>query len=167
MEGFAPIALGRELLSEMEALHWMYSPAQGPRQMPTLLIVEDTPKDARLAANLAQQAGFSAIQALTSSKLAEVRLANTIEDMAALPDAIVLDLDLGVESGFEVLRFCHRNRLMQQIPVIVWSVMGEHESDICGLFGVREFVSKQDGPAALLEALTRVNRNVSGLGAAG
>jgi len=126
--------------------------------MPNLLVLEDDLNQARMAADMAHKAGFIEVQALASAKLAQIQLENAIEDHTPLPDAIVLDLDLGTESGFELLRFCHRNRLLQQIRIVVWTVMGEHEREICRLFGVSEFVSKQDGASALLEVLNRINR---------
>lgn len=124
--------------------------------MARLLIIEDNPRQARVAADLAVRAGFSDLQALASSVLAVTRLSNEIKDRNSLPDGIILDLDLGVESGFEVLRFVHQNRLMHRIQVIVWTVMGQHEREICSLFGVEEYVSKHDGPDALLVALKRI-----------
>lgn len=124
--------------------------------MARLLIIEDNPQQGRVAADLALRAGFSDLQALASSVLAVTRLSNEIKDRKSLPDGIILDLDLGAESGFEVLRFVHQNRLMHRIQVIVWTVMGQHEREICSLFGVEEYVSKHDGPDALLVALQRI-----------
>lgn len=135
--------------------------------MARLLILEDTPQQVRIAADVALKAGFSELQTLTSSVHAIARLGNEIEDHDPLPDAIIIDLDLGGESGFEVLRFVHQNRLMHRIPLIVWTVMGEHEREICALFGVEEFVSKDDGPDALFAALKRVLPPESSLPAAG
>lgn len=121
-----------------------------------VLILEDDPRDIRTAANLAIQAGFSGVESLTSSALAMARLGNKIEDGDPLPDVIIIDLNLGSESGFELLRFVHRNHLMLRVPLIVWTEMGEHEREICGLFGVSNFVSKHDGPDALLTVLSRI-----------
>lgn len=61
-----------------------------------------------------------------------------------LPDAMVIDLDLGAESGFELLRFWHSDSHISSIPLIVWTMMGERQNDICRLFGVNRFVQKDD-----------------------
>ena len=50
-----------------------------------------------------------------------------------LPDLIILDLDLGYESGFELLRFWHRNSELSSIRLIVWTAMGEEQQHICRL----------------------------------
>lgn len=126
--------------------------------MALLLLLEDNLNDIRTASDVARKAGFSEIEALVSPSLAASRLANAIEDHATLPDVLLLDLDLGMESGFELLRFVHSNRLMTKLRVVVWTAMGEHEREICQLFGIDEFVAKEHGPAALLEVLTRMNR---------
>lgn len=132
-------------------------PGAAPIQMALLLILEDNPKDLAIGTDLALKAGFSDILVHTSSSIAEVMLGNAIEDKKPLPNAMILDLDLGFESGFELLRFCHKNRLISQVPVVVWTVMGKNEREICQFFGVREFVDKRDGPDALYQALVRIN----------
>lgn len=121
--------------------------------MPYMLILEDDLKDLRIATDIALKAGFCDVLAHNSSGKALIILGNAIEDGKPLPDAIVLDLDLGLESGFEVLRFCHKNRLIPRIPVVVWTVLGEQERKICQLFGIHSFIPKQHGPDALYQTL--------------
>lgn len=135
--------------------------------MAFVLLLEDNPNDIRTATELAREAGFTKVEAQMSPTLAAVRLGNAIEDCEPLPDVLILDLDLGVESGFELLRFVHANRLVSRLRVVVWTVMGEHEREICRLFGINEFVSKYDGPGALLEVLTRINHIQTGRRAPG
>ena len=125
--------------------------------MARLLVLEDNLKDIGIATDMALRAGFSDVQTHSSSSMSEVILGNAIEDGKPLPDAMILDLDLGLESGFELLRFCHKNRLIPRIPVVVWTVMGEKEREICQLFEVQEVVAKHEGPSALCEALVRIN----------
>jgi hypothetical protein len=73
-----------------------------------------------------------------------------------MPNALVIDLDLGIESGFELLRFWHGNPNVRPIPVIIWTGTGAHEREISDLFGVYRFVPKGDGPQPLLKALSGV-----------
>ena len=70
-----------------------------------------------------------------------------------LPDVIVLDLDLGYESGYEVLRHWHSTPELKKIPMIVWTILGEEQGQICRLFNVNHYLSKWEGGAALQEAL--------------
>jgi len=121
-----------------------------------MLILEDNPVDLTIATDIALKAGFSDVLAHTSSSVATAILGGAIEDSKPLPGAIILDIDLGLENGFELMRFCHKNRLISRIPIVVWTVM-DREREICQLFGVQEFVGKHEGPNALYEALLRVN----------
>ena len=125
--------------------------------MALLLIVEDSPKDLDSAASVAKRAGFSEIKTRILASLAIVYLEKALQGESPLPDAILLDLDLGLESGFELLRFCHKTKLLSRIPVVVWTIMGEEHREICKLFGVRDCLSKNDGPAALHNVLARIS----------
>jgi DNA-binding response OmpR family regulator len=72
-----------------------------------------------------------------------------------LPDAIVLDLDFGIESGFELLRLWHSTAELAGIPLLVWSVVDENQA-VCELFKVKSFVSKWKGTAAFREKLAEL-----------
>ena len=78
-----------------------------------------------------------------------------MQGKAELPDKIVLDLDLGYESGYELLRYWHSNPKLSSIQVIVWTVMGEEQQEICKLFKVQAVVSKWRGASALEHALSQ------------
>ena len=73
-----------------------------------------------------------------------------------MPDGIVLDLDLSYESGYEVLRFWHSTPELNKIPLVVWTILGEEQRQICSLFQVSRYVSKWEGGVAFHEALTSV-----------
>ncbi len=121
--------------------------------MRSLLIVEDQPTDVRIAADIAQALGFGAIEARGSTSAAKVYLESALEGHCPLPDVILLDLDLGYESGHELLRFWHGNRGLSETQMIVWTVMGEEQQDLCRLFKVKAVVPKWEGAAALKRAL--------------
>jgi len=72
-----------------------------------------------------------------------------------LPDGIILDLDLGVESGYEVLRYWRSTPALSRVPVLVWSVV-EEQREVCELFHVNSFVSKWEGVGALRKALAQL-----------
>lgn len=120
--------------------------------MKHLLLVDDQSKDLLTALDVAQSLGIGDIQAKNSIRGAEAHLERGLKGEVPLPDAIVLDLDLGMESGFELLRMWHSSPRLSKIPMIVWSVV-EEQREICGLFKVSSFVSKHQGVGAFREAL--------------
>lgn len=121
-----------------------------------LLVVENEPKDLKLAAETARQVGISDVEARTSVLAACSFLEKGLRGEAALPDCIVLDLDMGRESGYEVLRLWHSSPRLSTIPLMVWSVLGDEQRDMCKLFKVSAFVSKWEGKDAFREALQRL-----------
>lgn len=129
--------------------------------MKRVLIVEDQTRDLHIAAGLARDAGFCTADARTSAMAAKLYLENGLRDEGPLPDAIILDLDLGYESGFELMRFWHSNPRLSSIPLIVWTVLGDEQSEICRLFKVSAYVSKLDDPAHLSKALGNLLRAAS------
>lgn len=124
--------------------------------MPLLLILEDNPADVRRAADFGRLAGFTEIEISGFASGARLYLEKRMSEKSPLPDAIVVDLDLGLESGFELLRFWHGTAGLRAIPVIIWTIMGDHEREICRLFGVQRFVPKVYGSQELLKALDAI-----------
>ncbi len=123
--------------------------------MTYLLLVEDQPKDLKIAAETARSAGINELKALASSEAAITYLRKGLCAEQPLPDGIVLDLDLGYESGHELLRFWHSTPELRKIPLIVWTHLGEDQREICNLFNVNCYVSKWEGIAPFREALSR------------
>lgn len=113
----------------------------------------------QIAAGLARSVGITDIEARTSSRAAQTYLEKGIQGEVPLPDGIVLDLDLGYESGYELLRFWHSTPALSQIPMIVWTLLGEEQREICRLFKVTVFASKWEGTTALKDALTRLEQS--------
>ena len=95
-----------------------------------ILIVEDQPNDVHIAAKAAEASGFSMVEARSSAGAARDYLEKGLAGAHALPDAILLDLDLGYESGFELLRYWHGDARLSQIPLIVWTVLGDQYREI-------------------------------------
>lgn len=123
--------------------------------MKNLLLVDDRPNDLRIAADAARDLGIAEVNAQNSITRARQYLEKGLEGEVPLPDGIVLDLDLGYESGFELLRFWHSTPQLASIPVMIWSVL-DREREICKLFKVKSFVSKWEGPKAFREALAQL-----------
>ncbi len=121
--------------------------------MEHVLIVEDQASEIRAVADLVASLGATNIEARASASAAIVYLESALEGKIALPDVIVVDLDLGYESGFELLRFWHANPRLATSRLIVWTIMGAEQQEICQLFKVDAIVSKADGLPALKSAI--------------
>lgn len=120
--------------------------------MTQMLIVEDQPTDVRIAADVAKALGI-AVEARTSASAAKLYLESAIEGEHDLPDLILLDLDLGYESGHEVLRFWHGHPKLTGTRMVVWTVMGEAQQALCRLFNVTAVVPKWEGTDSLRRML--------------
>lgn len=126
-----------------------------------LLVVENEPKDLKSAADSARAAGFREVEGKTSPYAGRIYLEDRLVNGPKLPDAIVLDLDFGIESGYELLRFWHSTPTLRAIPLIVWSILGEEQKQMCGLFKVNKYVGKWEGNEALQDALREVTQSVN------
>ena len=125
-----------------------------------LLVVDDEPKDMTNAAASAKQAGFSEVEGKSNPHAAKVYLENLLSTRSPLPDGIHLDLDFGYESGYELLRYWHSTPELRAIPMVVWSILGEEQREMCGLFKVSSFVGKWEGSEALQTALKSISPRV-------
>lgn len=134
-----------------------------------VLIVEDNPSDMQLALEVAQAAGFRSINTESTLRGAKRYLEEALEGERRLPDVILLDLVLGVESGYELLRLRYLTHSLADVKVIVWSEHYEHSRDISALFKINSYVEKWKGPAGLRRAIRDLNlplREKAGLRAA-
>ena len=126
-----------------------------------VLIVEDQASDMRTAADLAASLGAVDVEARTSASAAQVYLQAALDGEGSLPDRLVVDLDLGYESGFALLRLWHSNPKLSAIPLIVWTGLGEEQQEICRLFKVNAVVHTSEGMPALKQAMERRFRAAS------
>jgi CheY-like chemotaxis protein len=95
-----------------------------------LLVVENEPKDMKLAADIARSIGVPEVDGRTTFDAAKVYLDRGLNGEGPLPDGIVLDLDLGHDSGYELLRYWHSTPKLSDIPLIVWSILGEEQRNV-------------------------------------
>ena len=121
--------------------------------MHRVLIVEDTPSDVRQSTAVVKKLGGEDIIALNNIAAAILFLQDVVEGTKKPPDLILLDLSFPRESGFEVLRYWKSNAKLNEIPVVVWTVMGDTEKKLCEFFGVEHVVPKWAGPKELEAAL--------------
>jgi CheY-like chemotaxis protein len=127
----------------------------------SLLLVEDQPQDIRSAAATAASIGIQEVDARSSLEAARAYLENGLRGEIPLPDGIVLDLDLGHDSGYELLRYWHSMPRLSKIPLIVWSVLGDDQRHMCGLFHVNRYVAKWEGLEAFRDALGNMDQSLS------
>jgi len=147
------------IYSDFHGLNFVDVSGCGMKQSTLLLVVENEPKDLKNAADTARAAGFAEVEGKTSPYAARTYLEDRIANGTSLPDGILLDLDFGIESGYELLRFWHSNPTLRTIPLIVWSILGEEQKQMCGLFKVKQFVGKWEGNEALQDALQEITQS--------
>ena len=122
-----------------------------------ILILEDDTKDLRIASDASRAAGFDEIQSFTWLAPAIQWLEECLRGERPLPRVMVLDLGLGNDSGYELLRFWHSSQSGSKVRIIVWSQFEERNRDVCDLFGVDAYVGKWEGESALRDALKNLH----------
>lgn len=126
-----------------------------------LLVIENEPKDLKMAADSARSAGVEEVEGRMTLIAAKAYLEKGLKGEGPLPDCILLDLDLGYDSGYELLRMWHSTPELAKIPMIVWSILGEEQRNMCNLFKVSSFVGKWEGANALRDALNLASQEAS------
>jgi CheY-like chemotaxis protein len=126
---------------------------------PNVVLIENSPADVTTAIRVLKSLNVQPAVVLTRVSQAVLYFEDVVAGGTKCPDLIVLDLDFGGESGFEILRLRKSSRALQQCEVLVWTIMGETEQELCRLFGLSHIISKHDGEAALKSALESCLKN--------
>jgi DNA-binding response OmpR family regulator len=126
-----------------------------------ILILDDNQKDLRFAAHTARSVGFENIETHDSLSSAICSLERGLRGEQPLPDVILVDLDLGFDSGFEMMRFWHSAMPHSNVRLVVWSLLADTNREVCALFKVDAYVGKFEGQAALHDALELLSRNAT------
>jgi len=121
--------------------------------MANILIVEDDANDLRTATAALKELGLGPVDSAARVSDALRYLEEVVERKREAPALIVLDLSLGYESGFEVLRRWKGERRLSQIPIVVWTQMGEREQELCRLFGLKHVIAKWTDVSELQNAV--------------
>ncbi|HEY6352699.1 MAG TPA: response regulator [Candidatus Angelobacter sp.] len=125
------------------------------------LIIEDSPADTSKSAAVLRKMGVEDVQSISSVAVAIESLKDIAEGRRVPPDVVILDLEFGHESGFEVLRYWKSTSQLKDLHIIVWTIMGELERKVAALFHVDEVVDKMAGPGELERALRAIGRPTS------
>ena len=123
--------------------------------MPKAVVIDDSLSDLRQATEILKNVGVSEVEHILTVPKACIYLQEVVDGKRGAPDLIILDLQFPLESGFEVLRFRRSNREVSAIPVVVWTIMGPTEQELCRFFGAT-VVPKHEGPKGLEGALKSV-----------
>jgi response regulator RpfG family c-di-GMP phosphodiesterase len=124
--------------------------------MAMLFVIEDSAKDLSAAEVAARTVGFTSVVKNASTDVAFKLLSTMLSDSSKLPDAFLIDLDLGHESGYEILRLRHATPTLSRIPAVVWTRFYTNHQEMCEVFGINQFVHKGDGIEALKTALHKM-----------
>jgi DNA-binding response OmpR family regulator len=122
-----------------------------------ILLIEDTRADSDMCAAALHTLGYNGVQLITHLAEAINHLDDIVSALTVPPAAIVLDLGLGVDSGFAILRMCHAEPRLQKVPILVWT---KHADDMAQMFsnylGAQDFLVKSNDPEELQKALNRL-----------
>ena len=122
------------------------------RTMPTVLVVDDELKIARLIRDYLEQAGF--VVATASDGKGAIVLARQLK-----PDLIVLDLGLPNLDGLDVIRAL---RMGSNVPVVVVTARADEADRVVGLeLGADDYVVKPFSPKELVARVRAVLRRTS------
>jgi len=113
----------------------------------TILIVDDNPDVIRLFCRYLSDTTHNVRSATTSSEA--FQLAKEMQ-----PSAIVLDVMMPNQDGWEILQYLKHQPTMQHIPVIICSVLNEQA--LAQSLGAAHFLAKPVTQQALLSALAKV-----------
>ena len=118
------------------------------------VVIDDNKDDLFIATRLLNRLGIKDVTQFSRIPEAIVFLEDIAEGVRNCPDLIVLDLNVGHDSGFEVLRLYKSNPKLQSCDIIVWTGSGAIEKELCEHFGV-ECVRKSEGDSALIVAISK------------
>jgi CheY-like chemotaxis protein len=128
----------------------------------TVLLVDDNPDTRRLFRRYLSGANYRAIEAGDGRHALELA-------RQARPGAIVLDVMLPSQDGWEILQALRNDLTTEHIPVVVCSVL--HQEELAEALGATAYLAKPVSRDALLaalrRALSRPARSPAPLGRAG
>lgn len=108
-----------------------------------VLIVDDEAQTRELFRGLLREEGYETLEAESGEA--------ALDSMSGvLPGLVLLDVEMGAISGFDVVKQLKRDSRTQSIPVIIVTGLGDRESRIRGLeSGAEDYLSKPVDPTEL------------------
>ncbi|MGG6266336.1 response regulator [Leptolyngbya sp. AN03gr2] len=115
--------------------------------MATVLVVDDTLTDSEIIAGTLRRSGFETVS-VSSSEDAKTRLGDL------KPDAIVLDIVLPGESGFEFCRSLKADPETSNIPIVMCSTKDGEIDRFWGMKqGASSYITKPINPEELIRTV--------------
>lgn len=129
--------------------------------MPTLLLVEDSEDDVFLMQRAFQKAQLTVpLQVASDGPEATRRLSDETQPLPAL---VLLDLNLPVQSGLEVLRWIRSQPRLRDLPVYVYSAsIRTQDADRARAAGATDFLIKPAGTDELVRMAARLKALLGG-----
>jgi chemosensory pili system protein ChpA (sensor histidine kinase/response regulator) len=132
-------------------------PAKPPvtRRALTVMVVDDSPSVRRVVTSLLANAGWKTVQAKDGLDAFE-----TLPQLAALPDVILLDIEMPRMDGYEFLSTLRKQESYAHVPVaILTSRAGQKHREKAFELGADEYIVKPYRDEALIELLLRLARH--------
>jgi DNA-binding response OmpR family regulator len=128
-----------------------------PASWKSILLIEDNEKDSDRCRDVLHELGYDGVQLITTVQQAANYLDDVLHDLIQPPDAIVIDLGLGYDSGFDILRKCHGDPKLSGVPILVWSRCAQqHTRVLSQLLGAKDFLVKTPEKQEFRAALERL-----------
>jgi CheY-like chemotaxis protein len=118
--------------------------------MKRILIVEDKATSRELLRTVLEQQGHCVIEAKDGEEaVQQLKTAN--------PDLVLLDLQIPIRNGYDVLRAIRKDHRLAGLPVVALTasaMQGDREKALAA--GFTGYIAKPVGPAQLREEITRL-----------
>jgi two-component system, chemotaxis family, response regulator Rcp1 len=125
-----------------------------------VLVIEDTPLDRAIVEDALENIGVSNVKTVIDGGHAIDFLADSIKNGTPLPYALLLDLNLPLVSGHEVLRYCKKTPELKGMKVVVLSrLSSENEIQVCYYMGATRYIQKTSDAAHLQRELQSAFRS--------
>lgn len=122
-----------------------------------ILLIEDEPSDSTVCATALHEMGYDGVQLITHVEAAEQHLDDIVSNLTGPPAAIILDLGLGYDSGFAVLRKCHAEPRLKKVPILVWTKRSDRQTEsFSAQLGADDFLVKSGDDKELRQTLKRL-----------
>ncbi len=127
---------------------------QTARRALTVMVIDDSPSVRRVVTSLLQNAGWKTVQAKDGLDAFE-----TLPQLPALPDVILLDIEMPRMDGYEFLSTLRKQEAYSHLPVaILTSRAGQKHREKAFELGADEYIVKPYRDDALIELLSRLAR---------
>ena len=119
-----------------------------------ILVIEDTVQDRAMVEDALDNIGVTDVKTVIDGGHAIELLSERMNSGQPIPDAVLLDLNLPLVSGHEVLRFCKKNPQLKGMKVIVLSrLSSENEIQVCYYMGATRYIQKTSDASYLQREL--------------